>query len=88
MPVLKYADNRSLREKMYVANASKACKGDERDNQEILKRIVELRLKLANLLGYKTFADFALDRRMAKTANRVFQFLDELHEASKPVAMT
>lgn len=87
MPVLKYADNRSLREKMYVANASKACKGDERDNQEILKRIVELRLKLANLLGYKTFADFALDRRMAKTANRVFQFLDELHEASKPAAM-
>jgi len=87
IPVMKYADNRDLREKMYRAFTSRAFKGDERDNQANVKRIVELRLKKANLLGYNTYADYVLEERMAENAGKVLGFLNQLHEASKPFAL-
>lgn len=83
---MKYADNRELREKMYRANSSRCYHKDEKDNQEIIKRIAELRLKLANLLGYDTYARYVLENRMAETPERVNSFLQDILEASMPVA--
>lgn len=87
VPFMKYAEDRELREKMYRAFSSKAFKGDDKDNQEIVKRIVALRLEIANLLGYDSYADFVLEERMAKGAESVNNFLEELHKASRPAAL-
>lgn len=82
LPFMKYADNRELRKKLYLAYNSKSFSGNEFDNQEIVKTIVALRLEMANLLGYKTYADYVLERRMAMSQAGVLQLLDDLFEAS------
>jgi len=76
-PFMMYADTRTLREKMWRAFSSRAF-GDEFDNCETTLKIVNLRHARANLLGYKTHADFVLERRMAETPARVMAFLDRL----------
>ena len=81
-PFMKYADNRDLREKMYRANASRAYRNNEHNNEEVVKRIAALRLEKAKLLGYPTYADYALTDRMANTPSIVNNFIDQLHEAS------
>ena len=86
-PFLTYADNRELRRKMYLAKNTICCKGDECDNREIVRRIVNLRLELARLLGYECFADFALKDRMAGTTIRVNDLIEKLYDAYMPVAM-
>lgn len=86
IPFMTYAENRDLREKLYRANATKSCKGDDLDNKEIVKKISVLRHKRANLLGYATHADFTLEERMATTPNNVGEFLDNLLTKSKPYA--
>ena len=86
LPFMKYADNRELREKMYKAFTSKANKGNEFDNNELVKKIVNLNLEKANLLGYTSHAEFQLERRMAETPEKVDAFLNELHQASRPSA--
>ncbi|WMJ74084.1 M3 family metallopeptidase [Cytophagaceae bacterium ABcell3] len=86
IPFITYADNRELREKMFRAYGSKAFKGDENDNQEIILKIIRLRHERANLLGYSSHADFVLEERMAKSPAKVFQFLDNLLKYAKPVA--
>lgn len=86
VPFLKYADNRSLREQLLKASGSRANHGNETDNKANIKRIVELRLEKAKLLGFKTHAEYKLQERMAETPEKVAQFLDELHLASKPFA--
>lgn len=87
-PLMRYADNRDLRRELYMVNGSKSFKGDELDNQENVKRIVELRLELAKLLGYKTYANYVLERSMASDTENVFRLLNRLLEASTPVAMS
>lgn len=82
VPFLKYADNRDLRQKMWMAKNTLCAKGDSTDNQQIVKRTAELKLKLANLLGYKTYADHALENRMAQSAEKVNAFLAELLDKS------
>ncbi len=77
IPFLTYADNRALREKMWRASSSKNFK-DQFDNQETVLKIVRLSTDRANILGYKTYADYVLEERMAKDANTVFQFLEKL----------
>jgi peptidyl-dipeptidase Dcp len=84
-PFLKYADNRTLREKIYRAYNSKATSG-EKSNLDIIKQISNLRLKMANLLGYKSYAGFSLERSMAKNIKSVNNLLDSLIIAAKPVA--
>ncbi len=84
VPFLKYADNRDLREKIYKAYNSRGLKNNETDNQENIRRIVELRLKLANILGYDTYAQYILENRMAETPERVNTFLSNLLDASLP----
>jgi peptidyl-dipeptidase Dcp len=86
LPFMKFADNRNLREEMYRAYNKRGFQQNERDNQEIIRQIVNYRLKLANLLGYKTFADYVLEERMAKTPEKVNAFLEDLLKESKPAA--
>ncbi|MEA1973306.1 MAG: M3 family metallopeptidase, partial [Candidatus Cloacimonadota bacterium] len=85
MPVLKYAKNRELREKIYRKFTSRAF-NDNFDNQEILKRIAVLRNQRANLLGFETHAQYTLAERMAEKPNTVMSFLDRIFEASLPKA--
>jgi len=87
LPFMKFADNRELRKKMYMEYSSKAFKGNEFDNQENIKKIVGLRLEMAKLLGYKNYADYILERRMAMNREGVYQLLDDLFEASHIVAI-
>ncbi len=86
IPFMTYADNRELREKLSLAGGSKAFHNDALDNQEIVLQIANLRFKRANLLGYKTHANFVLEERMAKTPEKVKSFLNELLEKAKPAA--
>lgn len=85
-PFMKYADNRELRKQLYMAYGSRCFKGNEYDNQKIALRIANLRLELANLLGYPNYATFVLENRMAETPERVNEFLNQLVEASLPAA--
>lgn len=86
-PFMRYADNRELRKELFLASSSKGFKGDDLDNQANVKRIVELRLEMASLLGYKTYADYVLERSMASNTGGVYKLLDQLLEAATPVAM-
>ena len=87
VPFQTYADNRQLREKMFLAFGSRAYAKDENDNREIVLKMVTLRKERANLLGYKTHADFVLERRMAEGPDKVFDFLNNLLNYARPVAM-
>lgn len=87
IPFMTYAENRDLRHQFYLANATKSCKGDKLDNQANVLRIVELRFKRANLLGYKNHAHFVLEEQMAKTPEKVKSFLNDLLQKAKPYAL-
>ncbi|WP_431111281.1 M3 family metallopeptidase [Winogradskyella poriferorum] len=86
IPFMTYADNRTLREKLSKAFGSKGFKNDALDNQDIVLKIANLRFERAHLLGYKTHAHFVLEERMAKTPEKVNEFLNELLEKAKPAA--
>jgi len=81
-PFMKYAENRTLRKKLFMAHASRCNRGNDKDNKSNIKEIVALRLEKAQLLGYKTYADMVLEERMAKSAPKVNGFLSDLFEAS------
>lgn len=81
--ILKYADDRSLRQEMFMHSASKAFH-DQYDNCQTILNIVTCRHEIAQLLGYKTYADYALHDRMAKTTDRVYGLLDELKTYALP----
>ncbi len=85
-PFMQYAGNRELREQMYKALMSRAFHGDDKDNSEVIRKIVNLRLQLANILGYKTYADYVLTSRMIENSQRVNELNDELLKASMPFA--
>ncbi|MGQ1889952.1 M3 family metallopeptidase [Thermophagus sp. OGC60D27] len=85
-PFMKFADNRDLRKKMYIAYTTRGNKGNDRDNKEIIKKTVALRLEKAKLLGFKNHADYVLSQRMAKSPERVNQFLHQLLDAALPFA--
>ena len=84
-PFMKYSARRELREKMFRAYNSKAL-GGEFDNSELVKDIVGTRIKIANILGYGTYAEYALKNRMAKTPETVNTFLKKLLLPALPVA--
>ena len=86
IPFLQYADNRNLREKVYKAYINKADNDNEFDNKEIVSKMVNLRLKKANLLGFNTYADFALDDRMAKTDANVNDLINRVWAYAIPRA--
>ena len=80
-PFMKYSPNRELRKQLWMAYNTRAV-GGEFDNTEIVKQIVDLRIKIANILGYETYADYALENRMAKTTPTVNEFIKNLLEPS------
>lgn len=82
-PFLKYSDRRDLREKLYKAYNS-LCTSGEFDNKAIMCRIAEVRMQIANLLGYKTFADYSLQKTMAENPQNVYKLLDDLRKAYMP----
>ena len=82
LPFMTYSTNRDLKEQLWRANGSRAL-GGEFDNTEIVRKIVNTRLKIANLLGYKCYADYVLEERMAGSTATVTAFLDELLQATK-----
>lgn len=86
-PFMKYADNRELREKLYMAYNTRCARGGEFDNRKNVEEIAATRLQIAQLLGHKTYADYVLKNRMAKTPENVYNLLDELLVNYKPVAL-
>lgn len=86
IPFMTYADNRELRKKLAIAFGKKGFQQNEYNNEQVVKDIVTLRHKRANLLGYKTHAHFVLEERMAETPEKVMEFLNELLEKAKPAA--
>jgi peptidyl-dipeptidase Dcp len=86
LPFMKYADDRSLREKMYMARMTQCGQKSKFSNQKHIKEIVGLRIKTAHLLGYETYADYILEKRMAESRTKVISFLNRLAEASVPKA--
>ena len=84
-PFMKYSTVRNLREDMWKAYNSRAL-GGEFDNSEVVKKIVDLRIKTANILGYETWADYQLEERMAKNRNTVNEFISQLLEPSMEFA--
>ena len=84
-PFLKYSENRELRKDIWTAYNTRAL-GGEYDNTEIVKKIVDLRIKIANILGYETYADYALETRMAKDKATVNEFIMNLLEPSMEFA--
>jgi peptidyl-dipeptidase Dcp len=80
IPFLQYAQNRSLREQLFTAYIMRGDHNNENDNKKIVSKIATLRVERANLLGFKTYADFALDQNMAKTPAAVYEFLFKLWE--------
>ena len=84
-PFLKYSTNRELRKQVWMAYNTRAI-GGEFDNTEIVKKIVDLRIKIANILGYETYADYALEERMAKSKTTVDGFIMQLLEPSMEFA--
>lgn len=78
IPFLQFLENRDLREKMYKAYMNRGNNNDELDNKKIFSRIIVLRVQKATLLGYKTYADFVLQKKMAKTPDNVYSFLNDI----------
>ena len=86
IPFLQYAKNRKLREQIYYAYTHKGDNNNEQDNKKILAQMASLRLKRANLLGYKTHADFVLDEEMAKESKNVYGLLDKVWPPALKIA--
>ena len=84
-PFMKYSDIRSLREQMWRASNAKCIDG-ESSNEDVVKRIVELRIKEAELLGFDKYSDYILEERMAKSTGTVEDFLNDLLVKSLPFA--
>jgi len=85
-PFLQYSERRDLREKLFTGYFMKGDNDNQYDNKAIIARIARLRTERSKLLGYESFAGYVLERNMAKTPEKVFEFLDQVWEAALPVA--
>jgi len=85
-PFMKYSTRRELRRQLYMASNTVCTHNNEENNLDICKRLVNLRREIAQLLGYKTYADYVLKRRMASNKRNVYRLLDQLIDAYKPSA--
>jgi peptidyl-dipeptidase Dcp len=86
IPFLQYSQKRDLREKIFKAYINQGNHNDELDNKATLTRIAALRLQRANLLGYKTHADFVLEENMAKVPQNVYNRLNQIWKPALKVA--
>ena len=85
-PFLQYSDRRDLREKLFTAYFMKGDNDNGHDNKAIIAKIAKLRVERSHLLGYDSFADYVLEKTMAKTPEKVFSFLGQVWDAALPVA--
>ncbi|GAB3370392.1 M3 family metallopeptidase [Spongiibacter taiwanensis] len=92
LPVMQYADNRALRQKLYEAYVTRASSlssdGGKWDNGPLMVEILQLRQELAQLLGFRHYADDSLASKMAESSEQVVAFLEDLAAASKAMAQT
>ncbi|MBP7215385.1 MAG: M3 family metallopeptidase [Candidatus Kapabacteria bacterium] len=86
MPFLQYSSRRDLREKIWRAYSNRGNNGNEYDNNDVIKEIVNLRLERAQLLGYKNHAEYKLEDQMAKTPDNVFNLLNQIWPPAIKVA--
>ena len=90
MPVMSYCDNRELREEMYTAYVTRASEqgphAEQFDNTQIIDKILERRYALANLLGFSTYAEYSLAKKMATSTSSVIAFLEDLAARSRSSA--
>ena len=86
VPFMTYADNRELRHKLYIAYNTKCTHDNEFNNIEIVKKLVNTRMKIAQLLGYKDYVEYTLKKRMAENSDAVYKLLNQLLEAYTPTA--
>lgn len=86
-PFMTYSTQRDLRREMYMARNTVCTHDNTENNLEICKRLVNLRRQIAQLLGYKTYADYVLKHRMAGSTKEVYKLLNELIDAYKPTAI-
>ncbi|GAF88710.1 unnamed protein product, partial [marine sediment metagenome] len=86
LPFLQYSENRALREKIFKAYINKGNNNDELDNKDNLAKIAALRVERANLLGYKTHADYVLENNMATKPENVYKFLELLWKPALKIA--
>ena len=87
VPFMQYSERRDLRAKMLKAYSSRAFRSNEFDNTQNTLRLANLRIEIANMLGFSTFAEMILGDRMADSPEKVENFLEELYEASKSAAL-
>ena len=86
-PFMTYSTQRELRKQLYMARNTICTHDNAENNLEICKRLVNLRREIAQLLGYKTYADYVLKRRMASNTRSVYRLLNNLIDAYKPTAV-
>jgi oligopeptidase A len=88
MPVMQYADNASIRERLYHANSTRASAfgNPEWNNDANIRRILELRAEMARLLGYASFAEVSLASKMAASPREALDFLEDLARRARPFA--
>ena len=86
-PFMTYSTQRELRKQMYMARNTECTHDNSENNIEICKRLINLRREIAQLLGYKTYADYVLKHRMASNVRNVYRLLDDLIDAYKPTAI-
>lgn len=85
-PFMMYSHRRELRKRLYLAYNTLCTHDNEYNNFNIVRRLVNLRMERAHLLGYKTYADFVLKHRMAGNTERVYSLLNQLIESYKQPA--
>lgn len=86
-PFMTYSNNRELRRQMYMAHSTECTHDNDANNIDICKQIINVRREIAQLLGYKTFADYVLKHRMASNVKNVYKLLYDLIKDYKPTAV-
>ena len=86
-PFLQYADNRDLRKQILTVYTTRGDHGNQYDNKGVIAQIAALRAERANLLGYKTHADFVLEENMAKTPDKVYALLNQLWAPARAMSL-
>lgn len=86
IPFMTYSDNRDLRHQLYMAYNTKSTHDNEYNNIEIVKRLANVRMEIAQLLGYNNYAEYTLKKRMAENVDNVYNLLNQLLDAYSPTA--
>ena len=86
VPFMKYSARRDLRKKLYLAYNTQCTHENGQNNLGIVKQLVNVRMQIAQLLGYTDYADYVLRKRMAENSRNVYRLLDQLLEAYTPTA--